>query len=42
MEFDADARTETGRLLGALHAMKTRLATIVGEVRGNAEAVASA
>ena len=42
MEFDASGRSETGLLLGALHAMKTRLAGIVGEVRGNAEGVATA
>jgi methyl-accepting chemotaxis protein len=42
MEFEADGKTETGLLLGALHEMKTRLAQIVGEVRGNAEGVASA
>ena len=42
LEFEADGRTETGLLLGALHEMKTRLASIVGDVRGNAEGVASA
>ena len=42
MEFRADGTTETGLLLGALHQMKTRLASIVGDVRGNAEGVASA
>jgi len=42
MEFRADGRSETGLLLGALHEMKTRLATIVGDVRGNAEGVATA
>ncbi|MDP9045150.1 MAG: methyl-accepting chemotaxis protein [Pseudomonadota bacterium] len=42
MEFDAGGRTETGLLLGALHEMKTRLAGIVGDVRGNAEGVATA
>ncbi|MEP7099162.1 MAG: methyl-accepting chemotaxis protein [Burkholderiales bacterium] len=42
MEFEANGRNETGLLLGALHAMKTRLAHIVGDVRGNAEGVASA
>ncbi len=42
MEFRADGKTETGLLLGALHEMKTRLALIVGDVRGNAEGVASA
>jgi methyl-accepting chemotaxis protein len=42
MEFRADGRSETGLLLGALHEMKTRLANIVGEVRGNAEGVATA
>ncbi|KNZ33226.1 MAG: hypothetical protein AD742_07335 [Methylibium sp. NZG] len=33
---------ETGLLLGALHEMKTRLASIVGGVRANAESVATA
>ena len=42
MEFRADGRSETGLLLGALHEMKTRLAGIVGEGRGNAEGVATA
>ena len=42
MQFDASGRSETGLLLGALHEMKTRLAGIVGEVRGNAEGVATA
>ena len=42
MEFRADGTNETGLLLGALHQMKTRLATIVGDVRGNAQGVASA
>ena len=42
MEFRADGRSETGLLLGALHEMKTRLASIVGNVRGNAEGVATA
>ena len=42
MEFHADGRSETGLLLGALHEMKTRLASIVGNVRGNAEGVATA
>ena len=42
MEFDAHGTNETGLLLGALHEMKTRLAHIVGDVRGNAEGVASA
>jgi methyl-accepting chemotaxis protein len=42
MTFRADGKNETGLLLGALHEMKTRLAHIVGDVRGNAEGVASA
>jgi methyl-accepting chemotaxis protein len=42
IEFRADGRSETGLLLGALHEMKTRLAHIVGDVRGNAEGVATA
>ena len=41
MEFDAHGTNETGLLLGALHEMKTRLAHIVGDVRGNAEACCS-
>ena len=42
IEFDANGTNETGLLLGALHAMKTRLASIVGGVRENAEGVATA
>ena len=42
MEFEANGRNETGLLLGALHEMKTRLAGIVGDVRRNAEGVATA
>jgi methyl-accepting chemotaxis protein len=42
MEFRADGRNETGLLLAALHDMKTRLAAIVGNVRGGAEGVAAA
>ena len=42
MAFRADGTNETGLLLAALHEMKTRLAHIVGDVRGNAEGVASA
>ncbi|KNZ31066.1 MAG: chemotaxis protein, partial [Methylibium sp. NZG] len=42
MEFQADGKSETGLLLGALHEMKTRLASIVGGVRANAESVATA
>jgi methyl-accepting chemotaxis protein len=42
MQFRADGRSETGLLLGALHEMQTHLATIVGNVRGNAEGVATA
>ena len=42
MEIRADGRNETGLLLAALHEMKTRLATTVGEVRRNAECVAAA
>ncbi len=37
----ADVHTETGKLLFALQAMKNKLAGIVSEVRGNAEAVAT-
>jgi len=42
MAFEAHGTNETGLLLGALHEMKTRLAHIVGDVRGNAQGVASA
>ena len=42
MQIRADGRNETGLLLAALHEMKTRLATTVGEVRRNAEGVATA
>ncbi len=42
IEFKADGTNETGQLLKALHEMKTRLAAIVGDVRGNAESVATA
>ena len=42
MQFKADGRNETGLLLGGLHAMQTRLATVVGQVRGGAEGVATA
>ncbi len=42
IEFNADGTNETAQLLKALHEMKTRLAAIVGEVRGNAESVATA
>jgi methyl-accepting chemotaxis protein len=42
MEFAANGTNETGLLLGALHEMKTRLSKIVGEVRSNAEGVATA
>ena len=42
IEFEARGRDETGLLLAALHDMKTRLAAIVGEVRRNAEGVATA
>ena len=42
MEFEANGTNETGLLLGALHDMKTRLARIVGDVRDNAEGVATA
>ena len=42
IEFSADGTNETAQLLKALHEMKTRLAAIVGEVRGNAESVATA
>ena len=42
MEFRADGTNETGLLLGALHEMRTRLALVVADVRGNAESVASA
>ena len=42
MQFKADGRNETGLLLGGLHAMQTRLASVVGQVRGGAEGVATA
>jgi methyl-accepting chemotaxis protein len=42
LQFKADGRNETGLLLGALHAMTTRLASVVGQVRRGAEGVASA
>ena len=42
MEIRADGRNETGLLLAALNEMKTRLAQTVGEVRRNAEGVATA
>jgi methyl-accepting chemotaxis protein len=42
MDIRTDGRNETGLLLAALHEMKTRLATTVGEVRRNAEGVAAA
>jgi methyl-accepting chemotaxis protein len=42
MEFRVQGNSETALLLGALHEMKTRLARIVGDVRGNAEGVATA
>ena len=42
LEFHAEGRNETAQLLRALHDMKTRLAGIVAEVRGNAESVATA
>jgi methyl-accepting chemotaxis protein len=42
IEFNAEGTNETAQLLKALHEMKTRLAAIVGEVRGNAESVATA
>ena len=42
MQFKADGRNETGLLLGGLHAMQTRLAAIVGQVRSGAEGVATA
>ncbi|WP_348756001.1 methyl-accepting chemotaxis protein [uncultured Aquincola sp.] len=40
--FDASGGTETAQLLSALKDMQTRLAGIVGEVRANAEGVATA
>ena len=40
--FNGDQHTETGQLLLALEEMRVRLAHIVGDVRGNAEGVASA
>ncbi len=42
IQFKADGRNETGLLLGGLHAMQTRLAAVVGQVRGGAEGVATA
>ena len=42
MHFKADGRNETGLLLGGLHAMQTRLAAVVGQVRSGAEGVATA
>ena len=42
VEIDHQGTNETGLLLGALHDMKTRLATIVGGVRDSAEGVATA
>ena len=42
IEFKADGKNETGLLLGALHEMKTRLASIVGGVREGSEGVATA
>jgi methyl-accepting chemotaxis protein len=42
LEFEAHGTNETGHLLGALHEMKSRLALIVGNVRTNAEGVATA
>jgi methyl-accepting chemotaxis protein len=42
VQFRAEGNNETAQLLRALHEMKTRLAAIVAEVRGNAESVASA
>jgi len=42
IEFDARGTNETAQLLSALHEMKTRLASIVGGVRANAEGVATA
>ena len=41
-QFDASGSTETAQLLSALKEMQTRLADIVGEVRANAEGVATA
>ncbi len=42
MQFKADGRNEAGLLLGGLHAMQTRLAAVVGQVRSGAEGVATA
>jgi len=44
LTFDVQARgrDEIGLLLSALQQMRTRLATVVGEVRGNAESVSTA
>jgi methyl-accepting chemotaxis protein len=40
--FKSDGRSETGRLLGGLHAMQLRLSGVVGRVRRGAEGVATA
>ncbi|MGK2897750.1 MAG: methyl-accepting chemotaxis protein [Burkholderiaceae bacterium] len=42
VELRADGKDETARMLGALADMKDSLTRIVGEVRGNAEGVATA
>ncbi|MEO6032086.1 MAG: methyl-accepting chemotaxis protein, partial [Burkholderiaceae bacterium] len=42
LQFKVEGTNETAQLLGALHEMQTRLAATVGEVRSNAEGVASA
>ena len=42
VELRADGKDETARMLGALADMKGSLTRIVGEVRGNAEGVATA
>jgi methyl-accepting chemotaxis protein len=41
-QFRTDGTSETGLLLGALHEMQTRLSGIVGDVRRNADSVATA
>jgi methyl-accepting chemotaxis protein len=42
LEFDATGQSETAQLLASLKAMQTSLAQVVGNVRQNAEGVASA
>jgi methyl-accepting chemotaxis protein len=42
MHFDSEGKNETAQLLAALKDMQTRLAAVVGDVRLNAEGVATA